>query len=148
MEKLRENSIYTATVEGYSSEGLGIVRIDGAVVFVPQALRGETVDVKITKVMKTAAAGKVVKLHQPSPERTKPECPYFGRCGGCDFQHMSYTEELWAKRQRVQDALKRIGGVNVEVEAIYGAKDPLHYRNKSLARFADQLRQLLEKWES
>ena len=57
MEKLRENSIYTATVEGYSSEGLGIVRIDGAVVFVPQALRGETVDVKITKVMKTAAAG-------------------------------------------------------------------------------------------
>ena len=131
MEKLRENSIYTATVEGYSSEGLGIVRIDGAVVFVPQALRGETVDVKITKVMKTAAAGKVVKLHQPSPERTKPECPYFGRCGGCDFQHMSYTEELWAKRQRVQDALKRIGGVDVEVEAICGAKDPLHYRNKS-----------------
>ena len=48
MEKLKENNIYTATVEGYSSEGLGIVRIDGAVVFVPQAIRGEEIDLKIT----------------------------------------------------------------------------------------------------
>ena len=131
MEKLKENQIYTATVEGYSSEGLGIVRINGAVVFVPRSIRGETVDVKITKVMKTAAAGEIVKIKTPSPERTKPECPYFGKCGGCDFQHMSYTEELWAKRQRVQDALQRIGGLDIEVEEILGARDPMHYRNKS-----------------
>ena len=132
MEKLRENDIYTATVEGYSSEGLGIVRILGAVVFVPQAIRGEEIDVKITKVMKTAAAGQIVKIRKASPERMKPECPYFGKCGGCDFQHMSYTEELSAKRQRVQDAITRIGGIDLEVEEILGAKDPLHYRNKSI----------------
>ena len=131
MEKLVQNQVYTGTVEGYSSEGLGIVRLDGAVVFVPQAVRGETVDLKITKVMKTAAAGEIVKIRKDSPERTKPECPHFGVCGGCDFQHMSYTEELWAKRCRVQDALKRLGGTDVEVEEILGAKDPLHYRNKS-----------------
>ena len=131
MEKLRENDVYTAVVEGYSSEGLGIVRIHGAVVFVPQVIRGEEIDVKITKVMKTAAAGKAVKIRRASPERTKPECPYFGKCGGCDFQHMSYTEELSAKRQRVQDAITRIGGIDIEVEEILGAKDPLHYRNKS-----------------
>ena len=131
MEKLRENHIYTGTVEGYSSEGLGIVRLDGAVVFVPRAIRGETVDLKITKVMKTAAAGEIVKIHNPSPERTEPECPYFGRCGGCDFQHMTYAEELWAKRQRVQDALTRLGGTDLEVEEILGAKNPTHYRNKS-----------------
>ena len=131
MEKLKENQIYTGTVEGYSSEGLGIVRINGAVVFLPQAIRGEEVDVKITKVMKTAAAGQIVKIKKASPERTKPECPYFGKCGGCDFQHMSYTEELWAKRQRVQDALERIGGLEIEVEEILGAKDPMYYRNKS-----------------
>ena len=131
MEKLKENNIYTATVEGYSSEGLGIVRIEGAVVFVPRAIRGEEIDLKITKVMKTAAAGEIVKIRKPSPERTKPECPYFGKCGGCDFQHMSYTEELSAKRQRVQDALTRIGGIDVAVEEILGAKDPMHYRNKS-----------------
>ena len=131
MEKLKENSVYTATVEGYSSEGLGIVRIDGAVVFVPQAIRGEEIDLKITKVMKTAAAGEIVKIRKPSPERAKPECPYFGKCGGCDFQHLSYTEELWAKRQRVQDALTRVGGTDLKVEEILGAKDPMHYRNKS-----------------
>ena len=131
MEKLREGKIYTGTVEGYSSEGLGIVRLDGAVVFVPRAVRGEEIDLKITKVMKTAAAGEIVKIRKASPERTKPECPYYGRCGGCDFQHMSYTEELWAKRQRVQDALTRLGGTGLEVEEILGAKDPAHYRNKS-----------------
>ena len=131
MEKLKENSIYTGTVEGYSSEGLGIVRLDGAVVFVPRAIRGETVDIRITKVMKTAAAGEIVRIKTPSPERAKPECPYFGKCGGCDYQHMSYTEELWAKRQRVQDALSRIGGTDVRVEEVLGAKDPTHYRNKS-----------------
>ena len=84
---------------GYSSEGLGIVRLDGAVVFVPEpsGVRG---GLKITKVMKTAAAGRIVKIHAPSPERAEPECPYYGRCGGCDFQHLTYPEELWAKRQR------------------------------------------------
>ena len=131
MEQLKENSIYTGTVEGYSSEGLGIVRLDGAVVFVPGTVRGEEIDLRITKVMKTCAAGEVVKLRKPSPERTKPECPYFGQCGGCDFQHMSYTEELRAKRQRVQDALTRLGGTDLQVEEILGAKDPTHYRNKS-----------------
>ncbi|WP_308588810.1 23S rRNA (uracil(1939)-C(5))-methyltransferase RlmD [uncultured Oscillibacter sp.] len=131
MERLHQNQIYTGTVEGYSSEGLGIVRLDGAVVFVPRAVRGETVDLKITKVMKTAAAGEIVRIHAPSPERMEPECPYFGRCGGCDFQHMTYAEELWAKRQRVQDALERLGGTDLRVEEIVGAKNPHHYRNKS-----------------
>ena len=131
MDRLHENQIYTGTVEGYSSEGLGIVRLDGAVVFVPQAVRGETIDLKITKVMKTAAAGEIVKIHKPSPDRAAPECPYDGQCGGCDFQHLTYPEELRAKRQRVQDALTRLGGADVQVEEILGAKNPLHYRNKS-----------------
>ena len=131
MEKLRQDQIYTGTVEGYSSDGYGIVRLDGAVVFVPGAVRGETVDIKITKVMKTAAAGRIVKIHAPSPERAEPECPYYGRCGGCDFQHLTYPEELRAKRQRVQDAIARLGGPQVQVEEILGARDPTHYRNKS-----------------
>ena len=130
MEKLTLNKIYTGTVEGYSSEGLGIVRLEGAVVFVPGAVRGETVDLRITKVMKTAAAGEIVKIRTSSPERVKPECPHYGTCGGCDFQHLSYAEELWAKRRRVQDALKRLGGTDLPVEEILGAKNPIHYRNK------------------
>ena len=81
--------------------------------------------------MKTAAAGEIVRIVRPSPERVKPECPYYGRCGGCDFQHLTYGEELWAKRQRVQDALTRLGGTDLVVEEILGAKNPQRYRNKS-----------------
>ena len=131
MEKLVNGELYTGVVEGYSSEGLGIIRLDGAVVFVPGTVRGETVELRITKVMKTAAVGEVVRILTPSPWREAPACPYFGQCGGCDFQHVQYEEELRAKRQRVQDALSRLGGAAVEVEEILGAEEPERYRNKS-----------------
>ena len=131
MAALEKNHIYTARIEGYSSEGLGIARIDGQVVFVHGAVRGELCRVLVMKVLKNAAFGKVTELLEPSPERREPDCPYYGRCGGCDFRHLSYREELWAKRQRVQDALTRLGGSDVEVEEILGAADPLYYRNKS-----------------
>ena len=131
MEALEKGSIYTAVIDGYSSEGLGIARVNGAVVFVPHAVRGEEIDLRITKVMKTSCAGEIVKIHNPSPERMEPECPYAGKCGGCAYRHLTYPEELWAKHQRVQDALTRIGGLDLTVEEILGAKNPEHYRNKS-----------------
>ena len=121
MAALEKNNIYTARIEGYSSEGLGIARIDGQVVFVHGAVRGELCRVLVMKVLKNAAFGKVTELLEPSPERREPDCPYYGRCGGCDFRHLSYREELWAKRQRVQDALTRLGGSDVEVEEILGS---------------------------
>ena len=131
MEALEKGSIYTAVIDGYSSEGLGIARVNGAVVFVPHAVRGEEIDLRITKVMKTSCTGEIVKIHNPSPERMEPECPYAGKCGGCAYRHLTYPEELWTKRQRVQDALTRIGGLDLTVEEILGAKNPEHYRNKS-----------------
>ena len=127
---LEKNQVYRACIEGYTSEGLGVARIDGQAVFVHRALRGEECDVLILKVLKNAAFGKAVRVHTPSPHRVEPDCPYYGRCGGCDFRHMDRAEELSAKRQRVQDALRRIGGSDVEVESIDGGA-PLHYRNKS-----------------
>ena len=132
MPALEQTRIYRAHIDGYSSEGLGIARIDGQVVFVHGAVRGETCDVLVMKVLKNAAFGKIAALADPSPARRQPDCPYYGRCGGCDFRHMSYEEELWAKRARVQDALTRIGGAEVTVEEILGAEQPLHYRNKSI----------------
>ncbi len=128
---LKKNQVYSAVIEGYSSEGLGIARIDGQVVFVHNAIRGEQCDVLILKVLKNTAFGKVVALREPSTHRVEPDCPYYARCGGCDFRHMDYEEELWAKRQRVQDALARLGGSAVTVEEILGAAEPLRYRNKS-----------------
>ena len=132
MPALEKNRVYRAHIDGYSSEGLGIARIDGQVVFVHGAIRGETCDILVMKVLKNAAFGKIAALVEPSPARRQPDCPYYGRCGGCGFRHMSYEEELRAKRARVQDALTRIGGAEVAVEEILGAEQPLHYRNKSI----------------
>ena len=127
---LEKNKIYRARIEGYTSEGLGVARIDGQAVFVHRALRGEDCDVLLLKVLKNAAFGKVVKVREPSPHRVEPDCPYYGKCGGCDFRHMDREEELYAKKTRVQDALRRIGGSDVQVEEIL-AGERLHYRNKS-----------------
>ena len=127
---LEKNKIYRARIEGYTSEGLGVARIDGQAVFVHRALRGEDCDVLLLKVLKNAAFGKAVKVYTPSPHRVEPDCPYYGKCGGCDFRHMDREEELYAKKARVQDALRRIGGSDVQVEEIL-AGERLHYRNKS-----------------
>ena len=127
---LEKNKVYRARIEGYTSEGLGVARIDGQAVFVHRALRGEDCDVLLLKVLKNAAFGKVVKVREPSPHRVEPDCPYYGKCGGCDFRHMDREEELYAKKTRVQDALRRIGGSDVQVEEIL-AGERLHYRNKS-----------------
>ena len=131
METLQKNQIVRAVIEGYSSEGLGIARVNGQVVFVHRAIRGEDCDILIMKVLKNTAFGKVTAIHTPSPHRQEPDCPYYGRCGGCDFRHMDYAEELAAKRRRVQDALTRLGGSDVPVEEILGAADTDRYRNKS-----------------
>ena len=78
-----KNQEYTVTVEGYSGEGAGVARIDGFVVFVSGALRGEVCRVLILKVLKSAAFAKVLEVLAPSPHRIAPDCPYFPRCGGC-----------------------------------------------------------------
>ena len=126
-----KNRSYPARIEGYTSEGLGVARIDGQAVFVHRALQGEEGDVLVLKVLKNAAFGKFSALREASPHRAEPDCPYYGRCGGCDFRHMDREEELAAKRQRVQDALRRIGGSDVTVETILTDGQYLRYRNKS-----------------
>ena len=123
--------VYTAEILGYSTEGLGIARIGGQVVFVHDAIAGEVCDILIMKVLKNAAFGKAVAWKTVSPHRREPDCPYYRQCGGCAFRHMDYAEELRAKGQRVQDALARLGGSSVTVEEVLGAAEPLHYRNKS-----------------
>jgi 23S rRNA (uracil1939-C5)-methyltransferase len=128
---LQKNKTYRAAIESYTSEGMGVAHIDRQAVFIPRAIRGEVCQVLIVKVLKNIAYGKILDWEVKSPHRVEPDCPYYGKCGGCDFRHMDYEEELEAKRLRVQDALWRVGGSEVTVEEICGAKDVLHYRNKS-----------------
>ena len=129
--ELAKNQEHTVTIEGYGEGGMGVARIDGRVVFVHGALRGEKCRVLILKTLKSVAFAKVLEVIEPSSERITPDCPYFPRCGGCTYRHIRYEEELRLKRQRVQDNLSRIGGSDVTVEEILGAQDTLRYRNKA-----------------
>ena len=126
----KKNERYPLRIQGYGSAGEGVARLEGQAVFVKGALRGELCQVHLLKVGKTAAWGKVDQVLEPSPGRQVPDCPRYPQCGGCQLRHMTYAEELAFKRQKVQDALQRIGGWEGEVTGIHGAKDPDRYRNK------------------
>ncbi len=130
--ELTKNSIHPLVIEGYSSDGDGVGHLDGMAVFVKGALKGERVTVSLTKVGKSCAWARVMKIHEPSPARVQPDCPHYKLCGGCRLRHMTYEEELECKRQRVDDALRRIGGLELTVERIHGAKHPERYRNKAV----------------
>lgn len=132
MEELRKNNIYEAEVTGLTSEGAGVCRICGRAVFVPRAIPGERWRIRIVKVTKTAVYGRGEELLSASPERVEPACPNFGRCGGCSFLHMSYKAELRYKLERVNDAFKRIGGLELCAERIIGSETVEGYRNKSI----------------
>lgn len=132
MEELRKNNIYEAEVTGLTSEGAGVCRICSRAVFVPRAIPGERWRIRIVKVTKTAVYGRGEELLSASPERVEPACPNFGRCGGCSFLHMSYEAELRYKLERVNDAFKRIGGLELCAERIIGSETVEGYRNKSI----------------
>lgn len=126
---VQEGAQYTVTTGGYASDGTAVARVDGLAVFVKGALRGETCRVEIEHVGHRAAWAKVLEVTSPSPHRVTPDCPYFSLCGGCQTRHMDYEEELFFKKTKVEDALRRIGGLDLPVSAIYGGA-PDGYRNK------------------
>ena len=100
-------------------------------VFIPNAIVGETCRVRIEKAQKTWAAGKIVEILEKSPHRVNRECSVAKLCGGCDFWHMDYDEETRLKADRVKQALNRIGGENLTDMPILSAPDCHNYRNKA-----------------
>ena len=126
----KKNDIVRLTIERCGLAGEGISHLDGQVVFVSGGIPGEVCDVQLLKVGKTAIWGRVHALVDGSPARVAADCPYYPKCGGCQFRHMRYSAELEAKRRRVEDALRRIGGVDLPVSEILGAENTLRYRNK------------------
>ena len=130
MAQWQKNAVHELEILNYTAEGMGVARLEGRVVFVPHTIRGERWMVRLEKVNKNVAWGRGVELLSPSPERIDTGCPLAGKCGGCQFRHMTYAEELCAKRQRVEDALHRVGGVTVPVPEVMGAEVPDRYRNK------------------
>ena len=127
---LHKNQLLDLDVESYGMDAQGVCRAEGMPVFVSGALAGERVRVRIVKVERRYAFGRVEAVLTPSPARCEPPCPIYRRCGGCAAQHMAYQETLLYKRRQVQDCLTRIGGLDVQVPPVLGMDDPWHYRNK------------------
>ena len=130
MAEIRKNTVHALDITGYTAEGMGVGRLEGRVVFVPAVVRGERWMVRLEKVDRRVVWGRGTQLLRPSPERIAPDCPLYSRCGGCQFRHMTYAEELRAKRQRIADALERVGHVTVDLPPVLGAEEPDRYRNK------------------
>lgn len=131
IENVEKNKIYSTEIDGLGSGGEGVGKIDGFTIFVPGALPGEKVSAKIEVVKKNYAVGRLEKILRESPDRVKPFCPIYEKCGGCQLQHLSYPAQLERKRRQVVDAVQRIGKLNdVEIFETLGAENPFNYRNK------------------
>ena len=128
---LEKNQIYEAQIVDYTAEGLGVAKIEGCAVFVPNAIAGEICRIRIEKVGKTWASGKIVEILEKSPHRINRACPVAKLCGGCDFWHMDYAEETRLKAERVRSCLNRIGGESLEEIPILAAPTCRGYRNKA-----------------
>ena len=131
VQLLTPNSKFLIEISGLGSSGEGVGKLDGLAVFVEGALPDEIVDVELVTVKKNYAVGRLVEIVKPSPERVKPICPLYSRCGGCQLQHMSYPAQLKWKRQQLVDAIERIGKLGgVKIFDTLGMENPLRYRNK------------------
>ncbi len=121
----------TLDIERLTTGGEGIGHADGMAVFVPYAAAGDKLEVEITQTQKRFARARNLKVLRASADRVRAPCPYYYRCGGCTWMHLSYPAQLKAKQALVQETLERIGGLRgIAVKPVLGMKDPWRYRNK------------------
>ena len=123
------------TIEDIAFGGEGVGRMEDFVVFVPFVLVGETVEAEITEVKRNFARSKLLRVEKPSPQRVEPQCVYFGKCGGCQYQHMAYDEQLRMKRKQIADLFERVGKISKDiVEPVIPCPSPYGYRNRIMVR--------------
>ena len=137
MEELKKNEIVEAEITGWSSDGAGVCRVKGRAVFVARAIPGERWEIRILKVTASAVFARGERLLQASSARIEPDCPHFGKCGGCDTRHLRYEDELRFKLGRVNDALKRIGKQEDQATEILGSEEQDRTRNKAIFAVAE-----------
>jgi 23S rRNA (uracil1939-C5)-methyltransferase len=120
----------TLTIEKLVYGGEGLARMEGKVVLVPFVLPGEVVRAETERAKNDLWRGRLIEVLQPSPSRIAPGCPYFQRCGGCQYQHLDYPVQLEQKRAILREVLQRVGKIEFagEIGAISG--EPWQYRNR------------------
>ncbi|MBM5598220.1 23S rRNA (uracil(1939)-C(5))-methyltransferase RlmD [Listeria seeligeri] len=128
---LKKNQSVEITIEDLTHDGNGVGKIDGYPLFIPNTLPGEKVTAKIIKLNKNYGFARMENLEVVSAERVEPPCAVYSKCGGCSLQHLSYVGQLAFKRNQVEETMKRIGKLNVEVKETLGMENPWRYRNKS-----------------
>ncbi len=127
---MQENEIISLNIDGFSNLGFGIAKVDGFVVFVEGACPGDEVNAKITKVTKNYASAKAIEVIKPSEHRVKPFCPMHNACGACQLQFIDYNYQLELKKQIVQDAIRNIGGLDIEIQDPIPSPETVAYRHK------------------
>ena len=120
-------------ITGVGSELQGVGRLpDGRAAFVPGAIPGETVRVRVDRDKGRFCEASLLEVLEPSPDRVEPDCPYAAECGGCQARHIRYERALELKRQIVRDAMTRIGGLEApNVLPSLGCAEPNRTRNKA-----------------
>lgn len=127
---MKKNDVIKAVCNGYTNEGMGVVKIDGFPFFVKNLLEGEEAELVVTMMKKTYGYARVLRLLSMNPARVEPPCPVAKQCGGCQLQLMSYPEQLRFKKQKVQNVMDRIAKLDIQVDDVLGCEVPWHYRNK------------------
>lgn len=146
-ERLRAGAELELTVERILPGGVGLAHARGQTVFVALAAPGDRARVRVESVRSRLAFASITEILQPSPARVEPPCPYFGRCGGCDFQQLSYEAQLAAKVEIIRDCLRRVARVEPPAD-IPITPSPAVWRYRSRARWQhDPVRRLLGYYE-
>src|SRR5262245_48389799 len=118
-------------IEDVAFGGKGVGREQGKAIFVPYTIEGEMVSAEIVREKKQFAEAELVEVKESSPNRVAPQCPYFGRCGGCAYQHIDYQHQLAIKWRQVRNALQRIGKLkDVPMRPIISSPKQYAYRNR------------------
>ncbi len=132
---LEKGQLVKGVVSDVAFGGDGVMRCENQVVFVPHVITGETVEAKIVETKKSYAKAQLVKVIDPSPERIDPKCPIYGECGGCQYQHISYPNQLIIKEKQVRDIFERIGKLDgSKVRDVLPCPQPFNYRNRIMVR--------------
>ena len=123
--------IENVTIEACAAEGKALTHWNGAVVFVPFAVPGDVVDIRLTRKYHNYYEGFISRIVTPSKDRVEPFCSHFGTCGGCKWQPLPYSQQLEAKRKQVEDQLVRLGHLDVpEIRPTLPSDKTIYYRNK------------------